>query len=153
EQHYLNSILPGYNILPTAGSLLGFYHSSETKAKMSEAKKGITRSEEMKALLSEANIGKTLSADTNTKISETKKGKTLSAETKAKMSEAKKGKILSAETRAKSSATKGTAVLVYSEDNILINTFFSAREAGKYYNCSHSTITAYLKSKKLFLDK
>src|SRR5690606_13201914 len=46
EQHYLNSILPGYNILPTAGSLLGFYHSSETKAKMSEAKKGITRSEE-----------------------------------------------------------------------------------------------------------
>ena len=35
EQHYLNLLKPEYNILNTAGSLLGFKHSNETKAKIS----------------------------------------------------------------------------------------------------------------------
>lgn len=34
EQHYLNLLKPEYNILNTAGSLLGFKHSNETKAKI-----------------------------------------------------------------------------------------------------------------------
>jgi group I intron endonuclease len=33
EQYYLDLIQPGYNILTKAGSLLGFKHSEETKAK------------------------------------------------------------------------------------------------------------------------
>ena len=35
EQYYLNLLKPEYNILNTAGSLLGFKHSNETKAKKS----------------------------------------------------------------------------------------------------------------------
>lgn len=35
KQHYLNLLKPEYNILNTAGSLLGFKHSNETKAKIS----------------------------------------------------------------------------------------------------------------------
>jgi hypothetical protein len=38
EQYYLDCLKPEYNILLTAGSLLG--HSEEAKAKMSDAKKG-----------------------------------------------------------------------------------------------------------------
>ena len=40
EQFYLDLYSPEYNILKTAGSLLGFKHSSETKAKMSVQKIG-----------------------------------------------------------------------------------------------------------------
>jgi group I intron endonuclease len=34
EQYYLDLLKPEYNILKTAGSLLGFRHSSETIAKL-----------------------------------------------------------------------------------------------------------------------
>jgi hypothetical protein len=34
EQYYLNLLKPEYNILPTAGSLLGYKHSEESKDKM-----------------------------------------------------------------------------------------------------------------------
>ena len=34
EQHFLDLLKPKYNILPTAGSLLGSKHSEETKVKM-----------------------------------------------------------------------------------------------------------------------
>jgi group I intron endonuclease len=40
EQYYLDSLKPEYNILKTAGSLLGFKHSEDPLAKISEAKKG-----------------------------------------------------------------------------------------------------------------
>lgn len=39
EQYYLDLLSPNYNILKTAGSLLGRKHSSETKLKISEAMK------------------------------------------------------------------------------------------------------------------
>ena len=75
----------------------GMKHSTETRQKMSEARKGKTRSEETKRKMSEAlkgksswNKGKTLSEETRRKISETKKGKTLSEEHKKKISEAQK---------------------------------------------------------------
>lgn len=34
EQYYIDLLKPEYNILPTAGSLLGYKHSKEAKAKM-----------------------------------------------------------------------------------------------------------------------
>lgn len=37
EQHYLDALLPEYNISPTAGSQLGFQHTEETKRKMGVA--------------------------------------------------------------------------------------------------------------------
>jgi group I intron endonuclease len=33
EQYYLDLLQPDYNVLPTAGSLLGYRHSKETIAK------------------------------------------------------------------------------------------------------------------------
>jgi group I intron endonuclease len=115
EQYYIDSLLPGYNLNPIAGSRLGSLHSEETKALISEAMSGEnhplfgkTRSIETKALISEARKGKTYSAETKTLMSEAHKGKVKSEETKQKMSEAKSGenhpnfgKSLSAEIKAK----------------------------------------------------
>jgi group I intron endonuclease len=170
EQYYLNTMKPVYNILKVAGSILGYVHNEKSIAKISEAKKGKPRSAETRTLLSDANIGKTLhsetkskisdtmkgmirSAETRTRMSEAKKGKIISVETRIKMSEAKKGKFLTAETRHKISTRRGTVIYVYSGDNNFFISFTSARMAGKYFNCNHSTITTYLNSGKLFLGK
>jgi group I intron endonuclease len=40
EQYYIDLLKPEYNILKKAGSLLGFKHSDETRAKLSALKKG-----------------------------------------------------------------------------------------------------------------
>jgi len=40
EQYYIDLLKPEYNILKIAGSSLGHKHSQETRANMSEAKKG-----------------------------------------------------------------------------------------------------------------
>jgi len=87
-------------------SMSGKTLTVETKAKMSEAKRGKARkpfSEETRRKLSEANRGKTLSdevrqmrigrklsAETKLKISESNQGKTRSDEAKKKISEARK---------------------------------------------------------------
>jgi group I intron endonuclease len=49
EQHYMELLKPNYNINPTAGSLLGFKHSEETKAAMRLINLGVKFSEETKA--------------------------------------------------------------------------------------------------------
>ena len=73
--------------------------SEETKRKISEAKKGVTRSEETKRKLSEAHKGKHLSEEHKRKLSEAMKGKnkgkkfgSLSEERKKILSDAYKGK-------------------------------------------------------------
>jgi len=60
EQYYIDLLKPEYNILPTAGSSLGFKHSEETLAKMS----GVNN----------PNFGKILSEETRAKIAAAKKG-------------------------------------------------------------------------------
>lgn len=40
EQYYIDLLKPDYNILKTAGSLLGFKHSKESVSKISEALRG-----------------------------------------------------------------------------------------------------------------
>ena len=107
---------------PTPPRSEGRAHSPETKAKMSEAKKGKKHpnygkelSPETKAKISEANKGRKHTPEAKAKMSESQKGKNLSPETKAKISEANKGsknpnygKKLSPETKAKlSEAQKG----------------------------------------------
>jgi group I intron endonuclease len=126
EQFYLDELRPDFNILKVAGSSLGFTLTLEAKAKLRDANLGEKN----------PNYGKT--------------GYTPSAETRAKMRQANLGKILSAETRAKISAAQGTAILVYSKEYIIVNTFSSTREAAKYFNCSHPTITNYITTGKLF---
>lgn len=113
EQHYLDTLLPEYNISAVAGSWLGRHHSRESRRKISEAKKGKRNpqyglrdeqtsfygkhhSEETKHKMSEArrgtghpNYGKHLSEKTRRKISEARKGYQFSAEHCRKLSEAK----------------------------------------------------------------
>ena len=107
---------PKYNIQKIAGSFLEQ-----------------TRSEKSKVLMSKACLGTFLSVKIKAKISESFKGYVHIEETKAKMSLSKISeknpnfnKACSAETKAKMSATRGTAIFVYSEDDLLINNFPSA---------------------------
>lgn len=54
EQYYMDLLKPEYNILKIAGSSLGFKHSEETRAKISESGKGKIISELTKAKMSES---------------------------------------------------------------------------------------------------
>ena len=72
--HY-NSSVAGYNITPTAGSLLGFKHTTDTRKKMSDAHIGLERTAEHRAALSRVNTGKKMSDESRRKMSEAKLGK------------------------------------------------------------------------------
>jgi len=141
EQFYIDVLKPSMNILQMAGSSLGFKHSEKTKALISLANSGINH----------PLYGKKHLAETLAKMSESHKGKTISAETKALLSKAlsgdnhpRYGKVHSAETVAKISAARGGGIIfVYDSKGSLHNTFTSAREAGIYFNCTHSTILKY----------
>jgi group I intron endonuclease len=88
EQYYMDSLEPEYNILKVAGSSLGFKHTDESLALMSEATK----------VENHPLYGKTHTVESLVKIGIIKTGeinprygKTHSAETRALMSEALKG--------------------------------------------------------------
>lgn len=163
EQFYLDNMLPEFNILKVAGSLLGYTHSDETKAKLSEAFSG------------ENNpfYGKTHSEQTLIKISEVHKGKSFSDDTKAKMSFVQRsidrtgennpmfgktgesnpfyGKTHSAETLTKMSKK----VFVYSLDSvsnekILFKSFNNITEAAKFFDCNKRTLFNYIDNNKLY---
>ena len=134
EQFYLNFLKPEYNVLLVAGSLLGYRHTEEALAKISEASKKNLHSLETRGLMSEAH-----------------KGKQFSLEHRTKISIAKKDKKLTLEHRTKISAAKGVGIIfVYDSQGLLKNTFSSARNAAKFFNCSHPTISRYSISGKLF---
>ena len=76
-------------------------HSDETKAKISESKKGHLVSEETRKKISDINTGRIVSEETRSKISKSLNGKIVSEETKAKISESKRGHLVSEETRIK----------------------------------------------------
>lgn len=57
EQHFLDTLLPDYNISPTAGSPLGFRHSLEARRKISEARMGKRHSPETRRKLSRQRWG------------------------------------------------------------------------------------------------
>jgi group I intron endonuclease len=139
EQYYIDSFNPEYNILLIAGSTLGFIHTVETKTLISKARKGKFSSAETKAKLREAKTG-----EKNPNF-----GKTHTAETKAKLSVANLGKSLSIETKAKIATAKGIPIFVYNLDGSLINEFFSAKEAGKYFKVDSKTILNYCLNGKL----
>ena len=69
------------------------------------------------------------------------------------MSEAHLGKTHSAEAKAKMRLAKGGTIFVHDIHGLFVNTFSSTREAGKYFNCSHSTINSYVKNGKLFQNQ
>ena len=111
----------GYNITIGGESGNGYHHTKLSKQKISESMKGRTspmkgrkQSEESKAKISEANKnisrrkGFTLSDETKKKIGEANKGipKPKSEEHKRKISETKRGIVLSEETKKKISESR-----------------------------------------------
>lgn len=129
EQFWLDSleaVRTGYNISPTAGSILGYRFSPESRKRMSLAAAGKTKSPEHIAKVAaaltgrkmtaeqcekmrNAKIGKTRkphSAETKEKMSLTAIGRKLSESHKANLSLAKAGKKLSAEVKANMSAAQ-----------------------------------------------
>jgi group I intron endonuclease len=63
------------------------------------------------------------------------------------------GKTHSAETLAKMSTTKGTAIYVYDTQDLLVNTFSSARKAGIFFEYSQNTILKYVRNDKIFKEQ
>lgn len=78
EQHYLDTLLPEYNIWPTAGSAAGRHVSLETRRKLSEANRGKPS----------GMLGKHHTLAARRKMSKAHKGHPISMETRAKISKA-----------------------------------------------------------------
>jgi len=80
EQYYIDTLIPEYNLSPTANSVRGFKHSDEAKLKMSKAKLGKVTwntgrkwSEESKLRISKQRTGKKLSESHKNNIKEAMK--------------------------------------------------------------------------------
>lgn len=104
-----NAVKSGYNITPTAGSLLGHKMAEESKERMRIAATGHIKSPEHRKSLSIVNTGKVMSEEARQKMREAKLGKKRaphSDATRAKMSAKKIGKCPSEETRSKMAAAK-----------------------------------------------
>ena len=127
EQHYIDNILPEYNILKIAGSLLGFQHSSSTIVKFQKAKEN----------------------ENNPMF-----GKFHSEETILKMSTIKKGKSRSEETKLKIGLTNSKKIYLFVNDHvsdsqiILFKSFNNYTEAANYLNCSIRNLSRYVDKNK-----
>jgi len=135
EQYYIDLIQPKYNILKVAGSSLGYKHTEQSLAKITGENHHL--------------FGKNHTFSTITKLS----GENNHMFGRKGELHPMYGKSPSIETRTKSRITQGTAIFVFTLDGTLINTFSSAREAGEFLNCSHTTVVRYVRNKNLFKGK
>jgi len=130
EQYYLDSLLPEYNILQTAGNSLGYKHTEDSLEKMSIIKL----------------------AENNPMFN--KKGKDNHMFGKKGVNHPIFGTLRTEESKLKISIANGTAIYVYTSDkSTLVNTFTSARKAGLYFNVDKKTIINYAKTGKLFKEQ
>jgi group I intron endonuclease len=149
-----------YNFNPIAGSSLGYKHTDDTRAQISDSKSGAlnpmfekTHTEETRAQMSESQqlvdrsgannpmYGKTHTQETRVKISASMTGKTHSEETRAKMSDANKG------------ANNPISIqvnVVSAVNNQLEHSFSSQVACGKWLGVSEGTVRNYIKSGKVF---
>ena len=86
ETFYIQTLKPEYNILQSGGSNIGYKHTEETKAKLSES--ASNRSDELKAKYSKAALGRKFhhTEETKAKLSAASLNRRLSEETRAKLS-------------------------------------------------------------------
>jgi group I intron endonuclease len=143
EQYYLDIIFSldepkTYNILKVAGSSLGTKHSEETKALMSESRKGKTHTAETKAKIGLAKSGENHPFYGKIGDSHPMYGRT--GENHPMYGRTGENNILSKK------------VYVYSNETptILSHEFVSCTEAAKHFKCSIKTISLYLKNGKIF---
>lgn len=112
EQYWIDfakAAKSGYNMTPTAGSLLGHKFTEGTKEKMSKSATGHIKSPEHRKSLSLVNTGKKMSDESRQKMREAKLGKKRaphSEATRAKMSAKAIGRTFSDETLSKMAAAK-----------------------------------------------
>lgn len=105
EQYWLDTLKPGFNMSPIAGSTLGRKFSPETKEKMRLKALGRKMSEETRRNMAEARKGKKHSRETRAKMSDAligntrMLGKKASPETLEKMRQANLGHPISEITR------------------------------------------------------
>ena len=121
EQYYINLLKPEYNILKTAGSVLGLKHSETTKELYRTTRLGVKRSKHLK--LSRAgelvrNTGKT--------------------------------RVFSEETRLKLSANnhKSIAVNIRNTETGVVTTFSSQNKAAQFLGVSETTVRRFIKQQR-----
>lgn len=73
EQFWIDNLKPAYNILPVAGSNLGYHHTEETKQKISNSTKGVKKSESHAKHIREGQKGRVLSEEHKAKLSQAAK--------------------------------------------------------------------------------
>lgn len=73
EQFWIDNLKPAYNILPVAGSNLGYQHTEETKQKISNSTKGVKKSESHVKHIREGQKGRVLSEEHKAKLSQAAK--------------------------------------------------------------------------------
>lgn len=73
EQFWIDNLKPAYNILPVAGSNLGYHHTKETKQKISNSTKGVKKSESHAKHIREGQKGRVLSEEHKAKLSQAAK--------------------------------------------------------------------------------
>lgn len=162
EQYYIDLLNPKYNILKIAGSLTGFQHSEETKAKMSTDRQGDnhpffggshskeTKDKIRKALSGENHplFGKSHSEETKKSISMAKLGKNYTD--KKGENNPMYGKIHSDETIAK---LGGVAIEVLDLETNITTSYSSIKKAAKAIGVSSPTISERIKKMNCFVIK
>jgi group I intron endonuclease len=127
EQFYLNLLVPDYNILKYAYSLLGFKHSQETIDKLKDK----IISSEHKELLSSIHKSKFVSSDTRNKLS--------IAITKFKQNNPLTPEALD-NIRSKTTAREGVPVLVLNTQTNEEKIFTNQTEAGKFLGVTRQAV-------------
>lgn len=127
EQFYLNILVPEYNILKYANSLLGFKHSKETIEKLKER----VISSEHKELLSLVHKGKVVSQETKNKLA--------SATTNYKKDNPLTPEAL-ANIKAKTIAREGVSVSVLNNKTKELKEFTTQTEAGQFLGITRQAI-------------
>ena len=117
EKYYIAALRTkkpyGYNLTDGGEGFIGYRHSPETLAKISEIKKNSPRAAEQIARLAELNRGRHPTPEARAKMSASRKGRTISAEHRAKLIAANTGKQFTPERRAKiSAAHRGKSISI-----------------------------------------
>lgn len=149
EQKYLDIYFPTgilYNILPIAGSSLGYKHTEEAKRKIAFAASNI--SDETRVRMSIANRGRTVSEETRKKRSESLKGKKHTEETKLKMSLIQQNRSI--ETRRKLSEANSKSVCQFDKENNLLASYYSLQQANEETGINYSNISAVCLGKRKY---
>lgn len=145
EQFYIDKFRPEYNILMIAGSPLGYKHTEESLAKMRNRKLSqehleqvLTRilSEEHKNKVREANLGRKNTEESLTKM----RNRDITDEVRAKLRQNITNYNLS----------KAYCVEVINVEENTKTVYESIRKAAASLNTNHVTLSAYIKSGKLY---